>query len=109
MIAVLALTIWVSSSVAAVDCNKQGSKAKVEQCFKQQIADNKDALDEYDESILSSSHIPQDVKTSVHAGYQSFLRNIYKTCYDLECVNMAMKDQLQDMYDETSKYTIPQN
>ncbi|CAJ5232680.1 Uncharacterised protein [Burkholderia pseudomallei] len=107
-IIVLAFSLFASSAFAEVNCNKQGSKAKVERCFKQQIAEKKEALEEYDESITTSSNIPMDVKARVHAGYQSFMRNIYKTCPDLECVNLAMKDQIQDMYDETSQFTVPQ-
>lgn len=105
---VLALSLFASSAFAEVSCNKQGSKAKVERCFKQQIAENKEALEEYDEAIMASSNIPQDVKASVHDGFQSFMRNIYKTCNDLECVNLAMTYQIKDMYEETSKYTVPQ-
>jgi hypothetical protein len=109
---ILALSFLASSTFAQVTpdqrCDKQVSKAKQDSCYMQLIQDRKEALEEFEESISSSSSIPANVKATVLKDYQSFMRNISSMCPSNACIAGAMQNQIKDMYNETKRHTIPQ-
>lgn len=105
---VLILSLYVSVSFAETRCDKQASKANAEHCYKQLVAERKEALEEYYEAIMESSNIPASVKATIDQEYRNFMKNIQSYCPDNSCVEAAMMEQIKDMNNQTRKYTIPQ-
>lgn len=102
------LALFSSVSFADARCDKQASKAKVEQCYKKLVTERKEALEEYYEAIMDSSNIPATVKATIDQEYKNFIKNIFSFCPDNSCVEAAMMEQIKDMYKQTSRYTVPQ-
>ena len=103
-----ALCHFATASFGNTRCDKQATKASAEACYKQSVAEKREALDEFHESIMASPKIPFNVKAQVEEDYRSFMRNIFSFCPDIACVGRAMMEQIRDMHKETGPYTIPQ-
>lgn len=104
----LSFSLFASVVFADVRCDKQASKAKVEQCYKQLVTERKEALDEYYDAIMVSSNIPATVKATIDQEYKSFIKNVFSFCPDNSCVEAAMMEHIKDMYKQTRKYTVPE-
>ena len=109
VVALLALCVFVPSASASGQCGQQSTKAKAEQCHQRNISERKEALEEFHESILASTNIPQAVKLQVSRDYKSFMKNIFSFCPDSACVDAAMLEQIRDMHKEVSSFTVPQS
>lgn len=103
---IIVLSLFPTFAIAS-NCDTQGSKDKVEQCYKKEIKSKKEALDEYVEAIKMSDKIPPAIKMEVENDYKSFIKNIPSFCPDSSCISMAMSEHLKDMYSATRVYIIP--
>lgn len=108
VIALLALCVFASSAPASSLCEKQSTKANVEQCHQRSISERQEALEEFHEAILASTNIPEAVKLQVSRDYKSFIKNIFSFCPDSACVDAAMLEQIRDMHKEVSPFTVLQ-
>ena len=109
VVALFALCAFASSASASSPCVKQPTKAKVEQCYERSISEKKEALEEFHEAILASTNIPQSVKLQMSRDYKSFMKNIFNFCPDSACVDAAMLEQIRDMHNVVSPFTVPQS